>query len=318
MVDRYPPLPNLDNVDLRLLRIFMAVVRNEGFSAAQIELNINQPTISTHMGQLETRLGVTLCHRGRRGFELTKEGELVYDAAQRLFASLELFRGEIGSARGQLVGEIHIGVVDAVVTNPDLKISEVLGAFSREAENIEIVVYVKTPRMLQRDLLEERLHVAIAPFPNLPPKFQIRQLVQEQQILCCSKQHPLFSTNPEKLHIEMLSGLKFVERNYQTWPQELAPHIKVGAKTGSMEAIAMLINTGEFLGYLPAHYAAQWIEKDQMRPLLVDELSYRSQFILAYRGNESNIGAKKLIQHIEATFSTKKKQPAANRRTPRG
>ena len=85
-----------------------------------------------------------------------------------------------------------------------------------------------------------------------------------------------------------------------------------------MEAIAMLINTGEFLGYLPAHYAEQWIEKDQMRPLLIDELSYRSQFILAYRGNESNIGAKKLIQHIEATFSTKKKPASANRRTSRG
>ena len=303
MVARYPPLPNLDNVDLRLLRIFMAVVRNQGFSAAQVELNINQPTISTHMGQLETRLGVTLCHRGRRGFELTKEGELVYDAAQRLFASLELFRGEIGSARGQLVGELHIGVVDAVVTNPDLKISKVLEEFSREAENIEIIIYVKTPRMLQRDLMQERLHIAIAPFSNLPSKFQVRELIQENQILCCSKSHPLFEIEQKDLSIKTLAGMKFVERNYQTWPSKLAPHIKVGAKTGSMEAIAMLINTGEFLGYLPKHYAAQWIEKNEMRALLEEELSYRSQFVLAYRNTESNIGARKLIEHIEASFS---------------
>lgn len=69
-----------------------------------------------------------------------------------------------------------------------------------------------------------------------------------------------------------------------------------------MEAIAMLISTGEYLGYLPKHYAAQWLNNGEMRALLVRELSYQSQFLLAYRNNESNIGAKKLIQHIRTSF----------------
>ena len=299
---RHPPLPNLDDVDLRLLRIFMAVVRNRGFSAAQLELNINQPTISTHMAQLETRLGLTLCYRGRRGFELTREGERVYEAAQRLFSSLELFRGEIGSARGQLVGEIHIGLVDAVVTNPDMKIANALRNFTRMAENVQIILYIRTPHALQRELMEERLHMAIAPFTNLPSKLKVDKLVKEEQVLCCSRHHPLFSVEPDKLSLEMLLDMKFVERNYQTWPEQLSPDLKVGAKTGSMEAIAMLISTGEYLGYLPKHYAAQWLNNGEMRALLVRELSYQSQFLLAYRNNESNIGAKKLIQHIRTSF----------------
>lgn len=305
MSARHPPLPNLDDVDLRLLRIFMAVVRNRGFSAAQLELNINQPTISTHMGQLETRLGLTLCYRGRRGFELTREGELVYEAAQRLFASLELFRGEIGSARGQLVGEIHIGLVDAVVTNPDMKIADALRDFTRAAENVQIVLYIRTPHALQRELMEERLHMAIAPFTNLPSKLRVDALVKEEQVLCCSRRHPLFAVAPGAFGVEMLSGMKFVERNYQTWPEQLSPYLRVAAKTGSMEAIAMLISTGEYLGYLPKHYAAQWLDKGEMRTLLEEELSYRSQFLLAYRNSESNIGAKKLIQHLQASFDLK-------------
>ena len=69
----------------------------------------------------------------------------------------------------------------------------------------------------------------------------------------------------------MLLDMKFVERNYQTWPEQLSPDLKVGAKTGSMEAIAMLISTGEYLGYLPKHYAAQWLNNGEMRALLMGD-----------------------------------------------
>lgn len=54
--------------DLRLLRIFAAVVRHQGFAAAQQELNLSTSAISTYMSQLENQLGIVLCHRGRGGF----------------------------------------------------------------------------------------------------------------------------------------------------------------------------------------------------------------------------------------------------------
>ena len=66
-----------DNADLRLLRIFMTVADARGFSAAQTLLNISAPTVSNHISALETRLGVKLCQRGRAGFRLTQEGEVV-------------------------------------------------------------------------------------------------------------------------------------------------------------------------------------------------------------------------------------------------
>ena len=61
-------LMNLSEGDLRLLRVFAKVVEAGGFSAAQIELNVSQSTISTHMTALEQRLGMRLCERGRSGF----------------------------------------------------------------------------------------------------------------------------------------------------------------------------------------------------------------------------------------------------------
>ena len=57
----------LSDVDVKLLRVFTRVVEHGGFSAAQAELGISQASISTYMSDLEARLGVRLCQRGRSG-----------------------------------------------------------------------------------------------------------------------------------------------------------------------------------------------------------------------------------------------------------
>lgn len=59
-------LQQVSDIDLRLLQVFLTVVRCGGFAAAQPILNIGQPTISEHMNRLETRIGVRLCERGSR------------------------------------------------------------------------------------------------------------------------------------------------------------------------------------------------------------------------------------------------------------
>ena len=53
--------------DLNLLHVFIAVVENGGFSAAELALNSRVSRISTQMADLEARLGIQLCHRGRSG-----------------------------------------------------------------------------------------------------------------------------------------------------------------------------------------------------------------------------------------------------------
>lgn len=57
----------LDNIDLRLLRVFAVLAETGSFAAAQIALNLSQSTLSTHLASLEQRLGGPLCLRGARG-----------------------------------------------------------------------------------------------------------------------------------------------------------------------------------------------------------------------------------------------------------
>jgi len=74
----------LSDIDLRLLRVFIAVVEAGGFAKAQETLGISQPAISAQIAKLENRLNLRLCHRGPQGFALTELGEQILLEAQSL------------------------------------------------------------------------------------------------------------------------------------------------------------------------------------------------------------------------------------------
>ena len=61
-------LGHLGESDIRLLRVFVALVEAGGLARAQGSLNLSLSTMSGYLTQLETRLGANLCVRGRRGF----------------------------------------------------------------------------------------------------------------------------------------------------------------------------------------------------------------------------------------------------------
>ena len=63
-------LHTVSDLDLRLLRVFLAIVDAGGVSAAQASLGVGQSTLSSQLSTLETRLGFSLCERGRGGFRL--------------------------------------------------------------------------------------------------------------------------------------------------------------------------------------------------------------------------------------------------------
>ena len=132
--------PRLHKTDLHLLAVFMMVAECGGFAAAQVALNVSQSTISRQIGDLERRLGMRLCQRGRAGFHLTDKGRIVYEACQHLSTALEGFRTTVGALRGELVGDLSIAAIDNWATERGYPLADVLRAF-RGKELLSNLVY---------------------------------------------------------------------------------------------------------------------------------------------------------------------------------
>jgi DNA-binding transcriptional LysR family regulator len=154
----------LDNIDLRLLRVFVTLVETGGFAEAQIALNLSPSTLSTHLSALERRLGGELCKRGRGGFRVTSFGRSTYQAAKRLFDDIETFEVRIGRDRGQLVGRLRLGIVDGIISHEGLALQSAISRFMANAEGVFLELRLGTPQQLEQSVSEGSLDLVIGPF----------------------------------------------------------------------------------------------------------------------------------------------------------
>ncbi|HIU26266.1 MAG TPA: LysR family transcriptional regulator [Candidatus Copromorpha excrementigallinarum] len=98
-------------MDLRVLRYFLAVVREESISGAADFLHITQPTLSRQIMELEEELGVRLLNRGRKNHKitLTEEGALLRRRAEELIALADKTKSELSSSVEAVGGDVFIG-----------------------------------------------------------------------------------------------------------------------------------------------------------------------------------------------------------------
>lgn len=103
-------------MELRVLRYFLAVVREQTVSAAAESLHLTQPTLSRQLHDLEAELGKTLFVRGKHKIELTEEGMLLRKRAEQILELVSRTENDIAASDESLAGDVYLGAgeTDAV------------------------------------------------------------------------------------------------------------------------------------------------------------------------------------------------------------
>lgn len=96
-------------MELRVLRYFLAVAREETISAAAEYLHLSQPSLSRQLMDLEKELGKVLFIRGNRKIVLTEDGELLRRRATEIITLVEKTEAEIQDSKEPISGNIYIG-----------------------------------------------------------------------------------------------------------------------------------------------------------------------------------------------------------------
>jgi DNA-binding transcriptional LysR family regulator len=281
-------LGQLADVDIRLLRIFKAVVECGGMTAAELELNIGASTVSRHIKDLETRLGLTLCRRGRAGFALTPEGERIYQDTLRLVASLDEFRAGVDDLHRRMGGQLSIAIFDKTASNPASRIPQALAAFTEQAPDVALELHVAPINTIERGLIDGRFQVGILPAHRSSESLDYLPLFDETMQIYCAPPHPWFAAPAAAdaaLDWPALRATAFAGLGYHSPNMELSHHVRLQrAATGfDQESIATLILSGHFVGFLPDHYAEAFVRRGQMRAVNPATLTYPAQFVAVRR-----------------------------------
>lgn len=281
---RSEALKQIADFDIRLLRVFKTVVEAGSFAGAESALGITPSAISVHMSDLEGRLGMRLCQRGRAGFALTDQGREVLRATETLLAAVEDFRGEINQLHRSLRGDLNVGLINNLVTEPRMQVTSALEFISRQSSEVRINLSMSTPSEIEQGLLDGRMHVGVLPLITGLSGLEYRALYDEQSLLYCSERHPLFDT-ASQVGQQTLQAAATVAPNYPMSQQATALHkgLRCTATASNREAIAFLILSGQYIGFLPSHYAAVWVDKGQMAALLPERMHFSVQLAVATR-----------------------------------
>ena len=96
-------------MEIRVLRYFLAVAREETISSAAESLHVTQPTLSRQLMDLEEELGKQLFLRGSRKITLTEEGMILRKRAEEIIELLDKTRAEVTTSNEDVSGDIYIG-----------------------------------------------------------------------------------------------------------------------------------------------------------------------------------------------------------------
>lgn len=279
---KHQQIANLADVDIKLLRVFQSVVERGGFSAAETALNIGRSAISRYMADLESRLGLRLCERGRSGFSLTEHGQAVYDETLQLFSNIEQFSEKVGALCGKLNGTLRIGTVDDISPFHRDYIASLISNIKQRGPELRVHLEVGSPDRIERGIIQGHIHAGIVPVHRQLSGLTYYPLQHEEMRLYCAPGHPLFEIPEHKLTETVVSNCDFAAPSFfhRITPGATLDRFIKTAKSNQVAGVAILVRSGKFLGFLPRHYAEPWVQQDGLRELMGEQYSYKVPFAL--------------------------------------
>jgi DNA-binding transcriptional LysR family regulator len=129
------------NMELRLLRYFLTVAKEQSFTKAAEQLHITQPTLSRQMAAFEEELGVTLFIRSGKKISLTDEGILLKRRALEILNLEEKTLEELKGKEDVVEGNITIGCGEFAAVET---LAEICKTYKEKYPLVQIVLHTAT------------------------------------------------------------------------------------------------------------------------------------------------------------------------------
>ena len=229
-------------MELRVLKYFLAVAREENITKAAALLHLTQPTLSRQLMQLEEELGVQLFRRSRYHIELTEDGMLLRRRAQELVDLAEKTTREFTMRETELMGEIAIGAGE---TRSMSFLSRAMVSFRERYPKVTFRIFSATADdvkdRLDTGLLTEPVDVGRYAFCRMKERDRWGVLVRLDSPLA-----GLDSVTPDDLEQVplIISGRERVQRELANWFGDRWERLQIAASFNLILNAANMVRYG--------------------------------------------------------------------------
>ncbi len=296
-------------MDLWQLKVFCKVIEHKSFSKAGEAVHLSQPTVSSHIKELESHFGTQLIDRLARQAEPTKAGDLLYRHAQRLIALHSETEAAMAEFLGKNKGTLSIG--GSTIPGGYL-LPRQIGAFARRYPGIRVALMVGDTSEILAEIISGRLEFGIVGAQSDDAYLSQISLAQDDLRLIVPADHKWAQRSsvsiPELIDEPFIarekgSGtLRSIEKNLHRIGYSLE-RFQVVAEMGSTEAVRQGIKSHVGLSILSAIAVAEDVQLGLLKALQIEDLELKRNFLLTrHRSRTLSPICRLFIEFLAAQF----------------
>ncbi len=234
-------------MELRVLRYFLMIAREENITHAAQLMHVTQPTLSRQIQDLEAELGVKLFERSNHRIILTQDGLLLRRRAQEIVELADRTRQDLARGETELCGEVAIGSGE---TRSMSALAEMLSSFRQRYPRIRYRFYSGNADHIKERMENGTLDMGLLPEPVDISKYEfIRMPVKEEWGVLTREDSPLGglkSVRPENLAGRplMISGRELIENELANWFGGGLDGLDIPVRYNLLYNVAMLVKNG--------------------------------------------------------------------------
>ena len=274
------------------LRVFVTAARTLSFSKCAAAMNITQPAVSRHIGELEARYGMPLFTRGTSGVALTKAGGLLLSHAEGLLSAYQKMDYDMELLSQTSQGRLSIG---ASTTIAMYLLPPVLASFMELSGGVEVSMLSGNSENVEQWLRDGRVDIGFVENASRRPWLHYEPLMADELVLVAGTQGrygSLESVTPEELR-----GLPLVLREKGSGTREIIERalsrrgirvedLNVVIELSSTEAIKSFVRSSDTLAIVSVIALHRELADGSLRIVDIDGVDMPREFATAVRPGE--------------------------------
>jgi len=297
-------------MDLWQLTIFCRVVEQRSFSKAGRLIHLSQPTVSTHIKDLESHFGCRLLDRMGREAVPTREGDLLYQYALKLLALRNEAEAAVSDFQDRISGRLMVG--GSTIPGGYLLPQRISGFLGRYPEVYPALKVADTGAILQ-DVRDGKVELGVVGAATTDRRIRQEVLLADEMKLIVPGDHPW--ANRGQIRLSELAGERFIirESGSGTWRSIQAAlkskgvrleSLHIVCELGSTEAVVQGVKNRAGLSIVSPIAVAEELDSGALKALRIEGLVLKRNFFLVLRRDRSlSPPAEAFRRYLAATVS---------------
>ena len=186
-------------------KIFADLVETKSFSKSAKLNGITQSAVSQQARAMERHFKTLLIDRSQKQFQLTREGQRIYEASKEILHVYEKLSSELQEMKKVISGTIRLSTIYSIGLH---ELPPYIKRFLQEYPSVNVRIEYRRSNLVYEDILHNAVDFGLVAFPQKTRQIEMLPFRNDRLVLITHPNHPLAKAT--EVDLKTLAGQKFI------------------------------------------------------------------------------------------------------------